>query len=121
MSTQIDIVIYSIDKENIYILSSDDQNHTLPNIPICEQNIDISNLNIEYYIYNLISKYTNIDPKWANPKLIDIEIYNNNNILSTHIYYSCYVPNVSKKSGYWIAMDKNTINNKIIKKILCLR
>lgn len=120
MLTQIDIIIYSIDKENIYILSSDNDNYILPNIPISEPTIDISNLDKEYYIYNLISKYTNIDPKWTNLKLIDIELYYNN-ILTTHIYYGCYVPYVAKTNGYWIAMDKNTINNKIIKKILCLR
>lgn len=121
MSTQIDVVIYSIDQDNIYILSTSKDKQELPFIRIDEESIDKNNLQIDNYVAQIIDKYTNMDHGWLNTKLIDVVIYNIDNNLSTHIYYACYIPFVSKISGEWTTIDKKLTDNKIIKKILCLR
>lgn len=118
MSTQIDIIIYSLDKDNIYILSKDSNNNSLPNIPLSTEYIESSNLDPQYYISQTIQKYTNIDIAWAKPKLIDIGITVEESNLVTHIYYACYIPYIAKTNGHWIAVDKNIVTNKIIQKIL---
>ena len=121
MSTQIDIIIYTVDADNIYILSTQVNEQVLPSIKIDKESIDVNNLDIEHHIRDIIQKYTNMDNGWLKTKLIDIQLYYIDETLSTHIYYSCYIPHSAKIAGDWIAVNKKILENKVIKKILCLR
>lgn len=121
MSAQLNIIIYSIDKENVYLLSIDNDNHIFPHILLNNDNIDSSNLDIAFYTNIIISKYTNIDPNWTNPKLVDIKLNYIDSQITTNIYYGLYIPYSTKTNGVWVPIDKNNLSNRIIQKILCLR
>lgn len=120
MLTLTNLVCCSINQKSAYALSLYQDKIRLPSINLDTVTINDST-SIEGLIKNLFEKHISIDFDWAKPKLIDIDIYTNDNVTQTHIYYGCYIPYKTILSdSYWVLIDDMIPHSKVLRKVLCL-
>lgn len=119
MLTLIDLLVHSYENQSIYLLSTNTNSIKLPSINL-DKIEDKNNIDIDFLIKQLYDKYINLDYNWTKPSLLDIDLYQSQeDILQTHIYYSCYVPHSTVLlSGNWMIADEILPHSKILKKAL---
>jgi hypothetical protein len=119
MLTLINLLAHSYNKDSIYLLSLNADAIKFPSI-----NLDSLEGNIEQttddLIRELYNKHINLDYNWAQPKLLDVDIFKNEQgIVQTHIYYSCYIPHSTPLArSYWVVGDGILPYSNILRKAL---
>lgn len=93
-----------------FAVSSKKEEYIAPTIYIQEEDAQRP---VSQLISQICKTYTNLDIKWLDPKLIDVESTPN----GLNIIYGCLLPLETpiKDSGYWV---RHNIESKIIRRIM---
>lgn len=119
MLTLINLLAHSYSKDSIYLLSLNSDTIKFPSINLDSLAGELEKT-AEDLVRDLYNKHINLDYNWAQPKLLDIDIFQNEQkLIQTHVYYSCYIPHsTSLTSSHWVVGDEILPYSKILRKAL---
>jgi hypothetical protein len=119
MLTVINLLAHSCKNQSIYLLSVSPDSIKFPsiNLDTLKPTKDIS---VKKIIEKLYSQHIVLDYNWAQPKLLDIDMFlSEEELLQTHIFYSCYIPyDTTIKDSSWVIADDLIPYSNILKKAL---
>jgi hypothetical protein len=120
MLTLINLLAHSYQKDSIYLLSTSLDNIKIPFINLDNIDQNDTDISIDRLVQDLYNKHINLDYNWAQPRLLDIDMFRSDeNIVQTHIYYACYIPyTTTLNNASWLLGDEILPYSKILRKAL---
>jgi len=119
MQIQLNVLVVTSVKDEVYAVSLDKKDLKMPNIDIS----DVKGSQLNAYLEKLYSKYIELDINWNYPLLIDNSIVPNDKGQNVfQVTYGSTVPNVQLvvKKAHLINVTELVEESNILKKVLCI-